>query len=377
MNGRFLTDYKKRIWRTHFIVLICAVFFCGTLVFGISWMDTVYDGQIIDFVSMHIGWGFAHWLTKINKMAWMLLGVICIFAFSWVIVEHFEMKRLLNALGQVMGAFEADDKKISLGKGFGELESEINYRKLEWVRRQEREQLEAQKKADLITYLAHDIKTPLASVIGYLNLLSETVDMPEELRRKYTGITLEKAERLEELINEFFDITRFNLSTIPLELERIDLSFMLAQIADESYPLLKAGGRWARVEVEEGLFILGDANKLARVFHNILKNAVAYSYENTEISIRAAKEGKWAHIDFCNQGKMIPKQKLDMIFEKFYRLDTARSSKTGGAGLGLAIAKEIVTEHRGTISVDSNEEHTIFSILLPMDLKKEKVEREG
>lgn len=367
MNKRFLADYKKRMWRTHFIVLIGAVLFCSAAVFALSFVDTVYDGIGIEFIEAHLGWGFAHWLTKMNKVVWMLIGVFIIFAVSWVVVEHFEMKRLLNALGKVMEAFEEDDKKITLGKGFGELESELNYQKLERIKRKEREQLEAQKKADLITYLAHDIKTPLASVIGYLNLLSETTDMPEELRKKYTGITLEKAERLEELINEFFDITRFNLSTIPLELERIDLSFMLAQLADESYPLLKAGGRWASVETEGELYILGDPDKLARVFQNILKNAIAYSYENSEIAIRAIKEGEWVRIAFSNRGKVIPKQKLDMIFEKFYRLDASRSTKTGGAGLGLAIAKEIVTEHKGTIQVESSEEHTVFTICLPAE----------
>lgn len=350
------------------VVLICAVLFCSVIVLGFGFIDRVYDGIGIEFVEAHLGWSFAHWLTQINKGVWMLAGVFIIFAVSWVVVEHYETKRLLTALGKVMEAFEEDDKKITLGKGFGELESELNYQKLERVKRKERQQLEAQKKADLVTYLAHDIKTPLASVIGYLNLLSEASDMPEELRKKYTGITLEKAERLEELINEFFDITRFNLSTIPLELERIDLSFMLAQIADESYPLLKEGGRSAKVETEEGLFILGDANKLARVFHNILKNAIAYSYENTEIQIRAKKTGEWVQIDFSNNGRMIPRQKLDMIFEKFYRLDISRSTKTGGAGLGLAIAKEIVTEHKGTIQAKSDEEHTVFTICLPAEL---------
>lgn len=365
MNRSFLADYKRRMWRTHLVVLLCAVLFCAVMVLGLGWVDTFYNGMLIDLAVDYLGWNFAHWLTKINKMVWLLAGIFMIFSVSWVVVEHHEIKRLLHAMGKVMEAFEEDDKKISLGKGFGEIEGELNYQKLERIKRKEREQLEAQKKADLITYLAHDIKTPLASVIGYLNLLSETTQMPEELRQKYTGITLQKAERLEELINEFFDITRFNLSTIPLELEEIDLSFMLAQIADESYPLLKEGGRTVRVETEEELFILGDANKLARVFHNILRNAIAYSYENTEIFIQAAREGNQVRVNFSNKGKMIPKQKLDMIFEKFYRLDSARSSKTGGAGLGLAIAKEIVMEHKGTIAVESNEEHTIFQIYLP------------
>lgn len=367
MNERFLADYKKRMWRTHLLVLVGAVLFCSVLLLGIGWLDTVYNGRVVDFIARRWGWDFAHWLTGTNKVAWVLFGVFIIFAVSWVIVERYEMKRLLTALGKVMEAMEDDDKKVVLGKGFSELESELNYQKLERVKRKEQEKLEAQKKTDLLTYLAHDIKTPLASVIGYLNLLSETQEIPEELRHKYTGITLEKAERLEELINEFFDIIRFNLSTIPLELEEIDLSFMLAQIADESYPLLKAGGRWAEVEAENGLYILGDPNKLARVFHNILKNAIAYSYENTEIHIHAFQEKDWVKIEFSNQGKMIPKQKLDMIFEKFYRLDTSRSTKTGGAGLGLAIAKEIVTEHNGTITVESGEERTTFTVCLPAE----------
>lgn len=368
MNKRFLADYKKRMWRTHFIVLVVAVLFCSAAVFALSFVDTVYNGRGIEFIETYLGWNFAHWLTGLNKVVWMMIGVFVIFSVSWVVVEHYEIKRLLSAMGKVMEAFEEDDKKITLGKGFGELESELNYQKLERIKRKEREQLEAQKKADLITYLAHDIKTPLASVIGYLNLLSETTEIPEELRKKYTKITLEKAERLEELINEFFDITRFNLSTIPLELERIDLSFMLAQLADESYPILKAGGRWATVETEENLYILGDPVKLARVFQNILKNAIAYSYENSEIKIQASRKGEQICISFSNQGKVIPKQKLDMIFEKFYRLDTSRSTKTGGAGLGLAIAREIVTEHQGTIEVESNEERTVFRICLPAEL---------
>jgi two-component system sensor histidine kinase VanS len=117
--------------------------------------------------------------------------------------------------------------------------------------------------------------------------------------------------------------------------------------------------------VPEVLTLWGDADKLARVFNNILKNAIAYSYENSVIDISAKQQDKNIVITFTNQGNPIPQAKLETIFEKFYRLDSARSTNTGGAGLGLAIAQEIVTAHDGTISVESNTENTTFTVKLP------------
>jgi two-component system sensor histidine kinase VanS len=180
------------------------------------------------------------------------------------------------------------------------------------------------------------------------------------------GITLEKAYRLEQLINEFFEITRFNLQTIILNKEKINLLFMLQQMADEFYPMLApAQEKQVSVNVPDGLTLWGDADKLARVFNNILKNALAYSYENSAIAISAQEQDKNIIITFTNQGDPIPPEKLETIFEKFFRLDTSRSSNTGGSGLGLAIAKEIVNAHGGNIFVQSNPEKTVFTVVLP------------
>ena len=217
----------------------------------------------------------------------------------------------------------------------------------------------------MIVYLAHDIKTPLTSVIGYLSLLDEATDMPIEQRSKYVGITLDKAYRLEQLINEFFEITRFNLQKIILNYVNINLTFMFQQIVDEFYPVLTPQGKQVVLKVQDGLTLWGDADKLARVFNNILKNAIAYSFDNSIIEISAIKQGENVVIAFTNKGNPIPPQKLDTIFEKFYRLDISRASETGGSGLGLAIAKEIVIAHKGSISVQSDENKTVFSILLP------------
>ncbi len=183
---------------------------------------------------------------------------------------------------------------------------------------------------------------------------------------KYIGITLEKAYRLEHLINEFFEITRFNLQTITLNREKINLPLMFQQMADEFYPMLTPQGKQVVVKVPDGLVLWGDGDKLARVFNNILKNAIAYSYDDSIIEISAAQQEENVVITFSNHGNPISSHKLDTIFEKFYRLDTSRSSKTGGAGLGLAIAKEIVTAHQGDISVQSDDDQTVFTVVLPI-----------
>lgn len=224
---------------------------------------------------------------------------------------------------------------------------------------------EAARKNDLIVYLAHDLKTPLTSIIGYLSLLQEIPEMPIAQKSKYINITLDKALRLEKLINEFFDITRYNLQQISLEKESINLYYMLVQLTDEFYPILQAHGNTITLQADENLILYGDSEKLARVFNNILKNAVAYSYPDTEIQVFANGNEKEIHIDFQNRGKTIPKHKLESIFEKFFRLDESRSVNTGCAGLGLAISKEIILLHGGTIWAESEHEQTTFHITLP------------
>ncbi len=227
---------------------------------------------------------------------------------------------------------------------------------------------EAASKDNLIAYLAHDLKTPLTSVIGYLSLLDEVPDMPLEQREKYTKISLDKAHRLEKLINEFFEITRYNLQQITLEKEPTDISYMLVQMTDEFYPILKENNNTILLHTYKNESIIAnvDSMKLARVFNNILKNAIAYSYPDTEIDIKLFKENNFVRILFQNKGNTIPEHKLESIFEKFYRLDEARTSNTGGAGLGLAIAKEIVALHNGTITATSKDNITVFTVTLPL-----------
>ena len=225
---------------------------------------------------------------------------------------------------------------------------------------------ESHRKDDLVTYLAHDLRTPLASVVGYLSLLQEAPELPVEQRAHFTGVALDKAHRLDALIEEFFDITRFDFHDIVLTRGYVDLGLLLAQVADEFYPILNEQHKEAQVDIREDLTVLVDGDKMARVFNNIMKNAIAYSYEGSTITIEARRrDDGGVRVRFINQGDPIPEAKLKVIFEKFYRLDAARATNRGGAGLGLAIAKEIVCAHGGTIACESTPEHTVFTIELP------------
>ena len=181
-----------------------------------------------------------------------------------------------------------------------------------------------------------------------------------------SNIALDKANRLEKLINEFFEITRYNLQQIVLEKERVDLYYLLVQLTDEFYPVLSAHGNTIELSADEKCTLYGDPEKLARVFNNLLKNAIHYSYPGTPIDILVEEEADQIILLFRNRGKTISRQQLTSIFDKFFRLDDARNSHTGGAGLGLAIAREIITLHGGTISADSEKELTTFRVSLPL-----------
>ena len=309
------------------------------------------------------------------KLKPALLGVFTAGTLIWLTVAFLASqiaagqreKRCITDISQRLRAYmQGDADAVDVfPKGQAEIAAQLSGIKSALLENQRRLKEETTRKNDLIAYLAHDLKTPLTSVIGYLSLLDEAPDMPPGQRAKYTRITLDKAYRLEKMINEFFDITRYNLQQIAIQKEPVDLYYLLVQLTDELLPLLGKNGNTVRLQASESLTVPGDPDQLARVFGNVLKNAAAYSYPDTEITVSAQEEGGLVVLRFVNQGRAIPQEKLACLFEKFYRLDGARTSGTGGAGLGLAIAKEIVTLHGGTIQAESRDGAVTFTVALP------------
>lgn len=373
-NRKKSNDFRyfrnKIFFRTVLMVLIAAgfIFFLYSCILSgkfADWMIGVYQNLFrLDYDAAYILYQntFRNHMDiiMIAAMACMFFIVFRIYL-NWFTVYFEEIGKGMDSL------LQEKPEDISLTPELFELERRLNTVK-HTIEKQKSDILTTEKrKNDLIMYLAHDLKTPLASVIGYLNLLRDEKEISDEVRDKYLSISLEKAERLEDLINEFFEIARFNISDITLQYSRISLTRLLEQVLYEFDPMLKEKGLTGKLQAEQDVTLRCDANKIQRVFDNLLRNAVMYSDEGGEIGITVRSDPVQAvTITVSNYGDTIPEEKLNRIFEQFYRLDDARSTNSGGAGLGLAIAKQIVELHGGSIEAQSGEGQTKFCVTLPV-----------
>lgn len=287
-------------------------------------------------------------------------GVLVILLRQWNRVVE-SILALYGAVGKIAAGSETF---INLPPDIVELQEPLRRAQYKSLRNARNAAEAEQRKNDLVVYLAHDLKTPLTSVIGYLELLRDEADIPPALRQKYLAIATTKALRLEDLINEFFEITRFSMHGLVLEPAKINLTRMLEQLSSEFLPLLQEKQLTLETDLAPDLEMSADPGKLERVVDNLLRNAVSYSYPDSAILLAARREEEGVLLTVQNRGDTIPEHKRTRIFEQFYRLDTARSSG-GGAGLGLAIAKEIVELHGGAIGVESGEGLTTFTVALP------------
>ena len=327
-----------------------------------DWIVALFQQQFnLNYTNAkNLYWGIHRYSELIQIIFVVLLFLLLLCSTLKYFLKYFDI------ISQRVDALTEEETSISLPSELSFLEYKLNYVRQTLKQRSMEAKAEEQRKNELVMYLAHDIRTPLTSVIGYLSLLEEIPDMPTEQRIKYIHIILNKAGRLEKMVDEFFEITRYNIQQMVLKKEKIDLYYMLVQLLDEFSGILDSHGNTTVLTANEDIMVYADPEKLARVFNNILKNAVAYSYCNTEIMVSAKEKDEKIIISFQNKGSTIPKEKLSVIFEKFYRLDEARTSNSSGNGLGLAIAKEIVTAHNGTISVLSENNITSFEVALPV-----------
>ena len=313
---------------------------------------------------------FSEFFYSITDLRTLIIPILIIWVIGTLVLLYRLLKKVFGYIDEVGKATEdlvnKDVEYIELPDELEEIQKRMNHLKRESEKNEKLAKENEEKKDELIVYLAHDIKTPLTSMIGYLSILDEIDDMPKKKQKNYISIALDKSYRLEDLINELFDVARFNSEKIVLEKEELNLNLMLEQIIDDFYPTLRELNKSIKLNYNEPISINGDPDKLSRVFNNLIKNAISYSKEESEIVINLKKDNNNAIVEVINKGKQISKEKLSKIFEKFYRLDSARTSRTGGSGLGLAIAKDIVELHNGTIIAESNEEETTFRVTLPL-----------
>lgn len=294
----------------------------------------------------------------------VFIFLLSFFAFVWDYIKY--VKVILQGVRSVS---EGDlDTKIPVVSAdeFGKIAESINQMQENVKEIMERERTMENTKNDLVSSVAHDLRTPLTSIIGYIGLVRSNPHLDEETRNKYLDIAYRKAENLERLTNELFGFVKLEHQEMSLHMSNLNLRQLLEQLLDEMY--LSFERNQLETEFicwEKELMIEGDGNLIARLFENLLNNAVKYGKDGKIIRIEMEKQEKYVDVRITNYGYVIPENEVDKLFRKFYRVEKSRSQDTGGSGLGLAIVEQIVQLHNGSISVKSDLDGTVFQVTLP------------
>lgn len=265
------------------------------------------------------------------------------------------------------GNFDTEIPVCSLDE-FGQIAGYLNQMQENIKEIMERERMAEHTKNDLISSVAHDLRTPLTSIIGYLGWIREQKELDEETKKKYLDIAYRKALHLERMTNELFGFVKLEHREMTLHMERLDLVQLMNQLLDECYPAFERQGLKASFFCrEQQISIWADGNLLARMFDNLLNNAMKYGKDGKQIRIEMETKEAAVVTRVINYGYVIPEEEIGKLFRKFYRVERSRSQNTGGTGLGLAIVEQIVQLHRGSVAVRSDLQGTVFEVVLPLE----------
>lgn len=253
---------------------------------------------------------------------------------------------------------------VHAGSQLGEVAESINQMSRQLHQSILEERNAEKTKNDLITGVSHDLRTPLTSILGFLEVIEEDRYQDEVELRYYVNIAYEKAQNLKKLIDDLFEYTRIN-NGLPLEIQEIDTAQFIRQLIEETVPVLEKTGITCNLAAEEGLIIQADGARLVRAYENLISNAIRYGGSGKKIDIAVRSDGDQVSISFTNYGDPIPERDLPFIFDRFYRVEGSRSKQTGGTGLGLAITKSIVEVQGGEIRVRSDRHRTTFETRFP------------
>ena len=317
-----------------------------------------------------------------NEMRYALCYAISFIVFVEIFFKLIDftieyIRKLRRSIQQVTSGNYGVQCEVEYDDELGSLAANINVlsktllakeKESEKLKEKERAALDIERNAErqkneLITNVAHDLRTPLTTIVGYLELIKDDTALSKEDVHKYSGIAYEKSIRLQEMMDGLFEFTKLDNADIKLNKSMINLSGLIMQMTDEFYPSFKDCNITPIVDLpEENIYVQGDGQLLARVFDNLISNALKYGYHNTDLKIEVSGDEKYATVKVINHGDTIAPEDIPLLFNKFYRTDSSRNSKTGGTGLGLAITKNIVDLHHGDISVTSDDQITTFIV---------------
>ena len=366
-SRNFYTQIAVNIFYSALIACLVDAFLIMNINLLLAYLDQTRYANMMIFQIFRMG--------TITTILYVLIG-IGVFSLTLLLLERKTMKYIgkiamaiqnisegdLNTQIEVVG----DDEFSAMASNLNRMEADI--RKL-----MDKERESERTKNELITNVAHDLRTPLTSIIGYLELLSSGPAISQEMQKKYIDIAYVKAKRLEKLIEDLFGFTKMNYGRISMNVGKVDIVKLLGQLLEEFYPSFM--DKDLTYELKSNVpsqVITADGNLLARLFDNLINNAIKYGAEGKKVLVQVLAKDDIVTVSVTNYGYVIPAEELPLIFDKFYRVEQSRSTHTGGTGLGLAIVKNIVDMHGGTITVKSDLNGTVFTVTLQVDFDVDK-----
>lgn len=374
MNRRFRTRVITNIFYSAVVTVLIEIF----LVTNVSLIATYMDNAGIDnfFISILVTF------DVVVILMYVLFGIL-VFTVTFMILQEKSL-RYITKISDAMQNISEGDLNVTVevegDDEFSSMAANLNKMVEELKELMDKERESERTKNELITNVAHDLRTPLTSIIGYLELLSGDVKLDPELQKKYINIAYVKTKRLEKLIEDLFGFTKMNYGKLTMHVAQVDVVKLLSQLLEEFYPSFV--DKNLSYELQSNVpakVITADGNLLARLFDNLINNAIKYGADGKRIMVKLHADDEIVTVSVINYGYVIPADELPLIFNKFYRVEQSRSANTGGTGLGLAISKNIVDMHGGTITVTSDLSGTVFTVKLKVnfDVNKENFGKIG
>ena len=374
MNRRFRTRVITNIFYSAVVTVLIEIF----LVTNVSLIATYMDNAGIDnfFISILVTF------DVVVILMYVLFGIL-VFTVTFMILQEKSL-RYITKISDAMQNISEGDLNVTVevegDDEFSSMAANLNKMVEELKELMDKERESERTKNELITNVAHDLRTPLTSIIGYLELLSGDVKLDPELQEKYINIAYVKTKRLEKLIEDLFGFTKMNYGKLTMHVAQVDVVKLLSQLLEEFYPSFV--DKNLSYELQSNVpakVITADGNLLARLFDNLINNAIKYGADGKRIMVKLHADDEIVTVSVINYGYVIPADELPLIFNKFYRVEQSRSTNTGGTGLGLAISKNIVDMHGGTITVTSDLSGTVFTVKLKVnfDVNKENFGKIG
>lgn len=360
IGGRFYTQVIVNILYSTMIACLIEVFLITNIDMLVTYL--VESGnQLASFTGIFR-------MGTATTILYVLLG-IAIFSFTFLLLQRKSLQYIGKIASAVQNISEGDlntEVEVLGDDEFSMIAANLNRMEEEIRELMDKERESERTKNELITNVAHDLRTPLTSIIGYLELLSKGIPLTQEMQQKYIEIVYTKAKRLEKLIEDLFGFTK--VGKVSMNVGTVDIVKLLGQLLEEFYPSFAEKNLiYELVSNVPAKTITADGNLLARLFDNLINNAIKYGAEGKKVLVNVLAEEEIVTISVTNYGHVIPADELPFIFNKFYRVEHSRSTQTGGTGLGLAIAKNIVDMHGGTISVTSDLNGTVFMVKLQVN----------